>query len=188
MASILTLDNLQNLLGQNIMANGIFNHSMPQIQQTYLSNMLSQVISVNVITPITNLNVTITPKSTNSKILIIAQWNGEWGMADAWNVVFGLQRNGINIGMPVNPQSLQVKGMTVSMTSYPLQAGDFNSTPETASFAFLDTPASVLPQTYSMTAANFYNGGTLYTNRTVGTTNQTNYELTTSHIIALELA
>jgi hypothetical protein len=145
----------------------------------------SQGFSTNSFLNITGLEARITPKSVNSKIVIQARWFGEFTSHGlAWDSVFGLSRNGTQIGRQAGQGNSN--GITIAAQSY--VADDANSTPETMNFFLADFPSTTAEVTYQVTLIAS-NPGTLFTNRTVGqSTSSGGYELGTSGIMLMEIA
>jgi hypothetical protein len=144
-----------------------------------------QGFSTNSFLNVTGLEARITPKSVNSKIVIQARWFGEFTTHGlVWDSVFGLSRNGAQIGRQAGQSNSN--GITIAAQSY--VADDANSTPETMNFFLADFPATTSEVIYQVTLIAS-NGGTLYTNRTVGqSTSSGGYELGTSGIMLMEVA
>ena len=159
------------------------------IQVVNVDNVLrtSQGFSGNVILDISNMVATITPKSASSKIVIQARWFGELtAQGVVWDSVFGVSRNGTQIGRQPDPGATVISGITIGTISY--TADDANSTPEVMNLFTHDFPNSTSVVTYRITYLS-NNGGTIFTNRTVGYANQVNgHELGTSSIMLMEVA
>jgi hypothetical protein len=159
------------------------------IQVVNVDNVLrtSQGFSGNVILEISNMVATITPKSASSKIVIQARWFGELtAQGVVWDSVFGVSRNGTQIGRQPDPGATVISGITIGTISY--TADDANSTPEVMNLFTHDFPNSTSAVTYRITYLS-NNGGTIFTNRTVGYANQVNgHELGTSSIMLMEVA
>lgn len=147
----------------------------------------SQGFSANTAMDVYGMSLSITPKSASSKILVQARWFGEMTAADrVYNSVFGLTRNGTQIGRQTDPGSTVINGITMAALSY--EGTDASSTPETASFFITDSPATTSSVTYSVTFISDA-GGTLYTNRAVGWSGQSSgFELGTSAMVLMEIA
>jgi len=174
--STLKVNNIQNVSGQPNLG------KILQVVQTYYTTPTSQSISAQNYTDITGMSATITPSSTNSRIIIHARWFGE--NSTTWDGGFGLKRNGTIIGAPPSPGS-RAALMTTGSLSYHL-ADDNNSTPETAQLWYVDSPSSTSSTTYTMWYSNT-NSMTLYINRTQGDTDSFNLERGTSAIILMEV-
>lgn len=180
MASIAKFDEWQTTAG-------IPRETVLQVKQTHLRDRYTQSMGASVATDVTDLNVTIVPSSINSRILLFGRWTGEYGSQDrSWNSVWGFKRSGTRIGDHNNPGSTLIYGMGYSSLTY--YADDSNSTGDSMTIFYVDSPATTSSLTYSI-----YNlpqsAYTLYTNRVVGWSGQaTDYELTTSTIIAMEIS
>ena len=136
-------------------------------------------------TSVPNISVTITPKFSNSKILIQCRWFGELSVGTAvWDTMFGLKRGGTSIGHAGATGAAQ--GITMAALSY--YANDGNSTPETVYLDYYDSPASTSALTYEL-CCNSTAAFTLYTNRVVSTlVGAGAYEVGVSSITAWEIA
>ena len=97
----------------------------------------SQGFSLNTILDISGLVATITPKRNTSKIIIQARWFGEvTAQAVLWDSVFGVSRNGTQIGRQPDPGATVISGISIGTLSY--TADDANSTPEAMNFFLSD--------------------------------------------------
>jgi len=165
---------------------GIPRETIVQAKQTHLTTRYTQSITASVATDITNLNVAITPATTNSRILLFGRWCGEYGSTGtSWDGCWGFKRSGTRIGDATGPGSTLIYGMGLSALTY--YGDDVNSTSDSMTIFYIDSPATTSEITYSIYLIT-PNVQTLYTNRTVGWDNQsTGHELTTSTIIAMEI-
>lgn len=147
----------------------------------------SQGFSASTILDISGMQATITPKSASSKIIIQARWFGEFSnVNNQYNSMFGISRNGIQIGRQPDPGATLINGITAPTISY--DQPDSNSTPETAILFIADLPNTTSAITYRMTLIAD-TAATLFTNRMVGWANQTNgYELGSSSMMLMEIA
>jgi hypothetical protein len=103
-----------------------------------------------------------------------------------YNSVFGVSRNGTQIGRQPDPGATIISGITSPAISY--DQPDGNSTPESMSFFLSDSPNSTSALTYRITYLSG-TAGTIFTNRTVGWANQaTSFELGTSGLMLMEVA
>lgn len=166
---------------------GATKETILQVRQTHLTSRYSQSMPANVATDITDLNVSITPSTVNSRIFLFGRWCGEYSAAErSWNSVWGFKRSGTRIGDHASPGATIVYGMGTSAITY--WADDNNSTGDSMTIFYVDSPATTSTISYSIYNVAF-TAYTLYTNRVVGWNNQsTDYELTTSTIIAMEIA
>ena len=172
--SLLKVNNIQNVSGQPNLG------KILQVIQTYYTTPTSQSITAQTYTDITGMSATITPSSTNSRIIIHARWFGE--NTSNWDGGFGIKRNGSIIGAPPSPGS-RAALMTQGSLSY---FNDDSSTPETAQLWYVDSPSSTSSTTYTMWYSNT-NAMTLYINRTVGDVDAFNYERGTCAMILMEV-
>lgn len=159
-----------------------------QVVNTYQVDpySLSVPSSYSTLTDLPGLAATITPKSTSSKIYIIARWFGEYNPVSSmgWSTMFNIKRNGSAIGLPPQPGSLT---LGIAMASIAYYANDNDSTPEMAMFDCIDSPASTTALTYQICVAS-NSGGTMFVNRCVNATTSGAYERGTSSITLMEIA
>ena len=157
--------------------------SVLQVKQTYVDTISSQSSPATTWTPITGLEVSITPSSASNKILIFVEWCGEHSEANPHNTTFGLKRDSTDIGLPASFGNRQ-PGIAPINTSLD---GNADSTPENATYNFLDSPNTTSAITYK--ACVFSQGSsTLYNNRTKDSSNDSiDYERLTSSITAMEV-
>ena len=130
--------------------------------QTHLTTTSSQSNTANVRTNISGLNATITPSTTSKRIKITIRWNGEHSDANNYNSIFGIKRDTTDIGNPAAAGSRPV-GMAIIAVNY---LSDATSTPDSATYTYIDSPATTSATTYHATYLAL-NGGTLYNQRTV---------------------
>ena len=150
--------------------------------QTHLTTTSSQSNSASVRTNISGLNATITPSTTSKRIKITIRWNGEPSSGVNYNQVFGIKRDTTDIG---NPAAAGVRpvGMAIVSVNY---LSDATSTPDSVMYSYIDSPATTSATTYHATYLNV-NAGTLYNQRSVNDTNNTDSERLTSNIILEEI-
>lgn len=156
-----------------------------QVKQTYLDTTSSQSVTANTITEISGLSVDITPTTTTSKMLVFVRWNGE-PSANNNACIFGLRRDSSDIGNPASAGS-RTPAMQIIAQGY--WTADNDSTPDSASYFFLDESrtASLSQITYKATVRN-NNNITLYNQRTVADSDGVGYERLTSSIMVMEVA
>lgn len=157
-----------------------------QVVSTYNTDYVSQSITANTQTNVTNMSVTITPSSTSSKVLIMVDWAGEFGTS-AWDCTMGLKRGTTQIGQPQNTGSTYAGNIGIS-GPYGAYQSDNNSTGEFCSFKYLDSPSTTSATTYYVTAG----GQGTFTLKSGGvyswsTGNTTSYERFTYGMMALEI-
>lgn len=128
---------------------------------------------------ITQLDTSITPKYSNSKIFIQACLTFEVQN----DTVFRLYRDATPIGLNVNDSNYW-SGTWI--TNYD---PDLSSTPNTHTFLYMDSPGVNVPLTYRiMIQSAGIGANTFYLNRAVGSAGQQNYEVAISQIIIQEIA
>jgi len=131
----------------------------------------------------TDLQVTITPSSTSSKIRLDAQVFGEHGDAsNPYNAMVFFYRNTTKLGAAASGSRLV--GVATLPTTFHSNAG---STPEFGSYTFFDEPNTTSAVTYKIGIVS-RNAETFYLNRTVSDTDDTGSDRGTSFISATEIA
>lgn len=132
---------------------------------------------------ISGISVIITPRYKNSLIRIDVRWMGE--VESAWDVVFGVTRNGLLINAPTQEGARNL-ALGVPCQSY--VEDDNNSTLEFCQFSTLDIPNTTAPLTYQLVARSNA-ARTMYTGRVFNSSYpQGNYEQGSTEIIATEYA
>lgn len=156
--------------------------SVIQVQSTLLTSAHTQTITQNTDTDVTGLNVTITPSSTSSKILLFGRCVHEMSVnmhESQWFYRRGSTK--FNTGVSGGNHSI---AMTVTGIGH---ATDHNSTMDTADMITIDSNHNTTsPITYHI-ALSHNQGGTLYVNRVLNSTNAEQYERASSEIIAMEI-
>jgi hypothetical protein len=151
---------------------------------TFITAPTTQSLAAGYHQNISGMEATITPTSVNSKILITVKWHGEFSSdAEVYNTIWGLRRNGQQIGMPLSSGARR-SGITVAVVSY--FAADNTSTAEALYFSYLDSPATTLGVTYQLTCLP-RTAITLYQNRTVADIDNASYERGVSSITLVEV-
>jgi hypothetical protein len=147
----------------------------------------SQGLPVNTFINVGALEARITPKSATSKIIIQARWFGELSAQDVtYNSMWGVSRNGTQIGGQPDPSGTVITGVTTTALSYWLN--DAASTPESMSLFISDTPGTTSEIVYRVTFIAS-GGGTIFNNRVAAWTGQVSgYELGTSSLMLMEVA
>lgn len=181
MASTLKFDRIEILDGTyGIDVNDI---TQSNVVQTHLTSSSSQAITAGVVTAIVDLNATITPTRTTSRIKVTVKWSGEWGVINTQDCVFGLNRGGIAVG---NADIEGVRYSGITGIAYGYYSSDANSTQDSFSFTFIDSPSTTSPILYEVTA-KYTASSTLYNQRTVNGADSAAYERLTSTIILEEV-
>lgn len=152
-----------------------------QVKQQQLSSIGSVSLPAETWVEWPSLNVTITPKSTSSKILVMVNAWGEI-TPNAQDVVYAFKRN--NTVVSRADDSNRHGGLASPLIVY---HGDNDSTAECGTFQYLDSPATTSAITYK---AILRAGAakSLYYNRTVGHANNAYREVYISTITVMEVA
>ena len=151
--------------------------------QTHLITTSSQSNTANTRTNISGLNATITPSTTSKRIKVTVHWCGEHSNSANHNQLFGIKRDTTDVGNPATAGSRPI-GIATIAQGYPV--ADATSTPDTAMYSYIDSPATTSATTYHATYLNV-NAGTLYNQRSVNDSNNTSHERLTSTIILEEI-
>ncbi len=159
--------------------NGTVVQTVVQIKQTLYADWNTVTINTGWV-DVPGLAVSITPTLNTSKIRIDVRWMGEVG--SAWDVVFGVRRNGTLINQP-NADGGRALGLYLPTQTYVVD--DNNSTPELASFFTVDSPGTTSAVSYTL-AATSINTTTLYTGRVMSGTTGYIYEKISCEIVATE--
>ena len=80
---------------------------------------------------ITDLNCTITPKQSNSNMLVHVRWNGEASTAQSQDSSFGLNRDSTALG---NPEASASRRQTLNCISQNYFNADAGNTPDSSQF------------------------------------------------------
>lgn len=151
---------------------------------TYVDSTSTQTLAAGYHQAINRMTATITPSSIASKILITVRWHGEFSDDSAVaNTMWGLQRNGGQIGSPLNPGSRR-NGITTAVVTY--VTAENSSTTEALHFSYLDSPNTATAVTYQLTCWPI-SAITLYHNRTSADVDSSAYERGTSCITLVEV-
>lgn len=157
-----------------------------QVKGTYVDTPDSQVIAAKTRVNISQLSVNITPTTLTSNMLVFVRWNGESSLAAQYDGVFGLRRGSTDLGLQSNVGN-RLTGM--QMTAQGHWSSNADSTPDTASYFYLDEENRTASGQITYNATVIYNqASTLYNQRTVGSTDGSTYERPTSSILVMEVA
>ena len=154
-----------------------------QVVSTTLDTRFSQSISANTNTAITNFQVSITPSSTSSKILLTSSWMGEFGSSDAvYSTMWFFYRDSTKLGHAQTGS--RSCGIQTAALSY--WVNNASSTPESMYMQYIDSPSTTSAITYKV---GLYGdrAHTLWTNGTVTDQDNSSYERGLSSIIAMEI-
>jgi hypothetical protein len=151
--------------------------------QTHLITTSSQSISASTVTNITGLNATITPSTTSKRIKVTVRWTGEYSHTQPYNNVHGLKRDTTAIGQPAAAGSRPI-GIAAHLQGSDVQ--NATSTMDSASYSYIDSPATTSSITYYATFQQ-PDAGTLYNQRTLQDTDTVSHERLTSTMILEEI-
>ena len=157
-----------------------------QVKQTWVDTTSSQALTGSSRVNLTGLTLTITPLSSTSNMLITVRWTGESTTTNFENNVFGIRRNGTDIG---NPASDGIRPAGMACPSFGFWNDNADTTPDNAVYQYLDTSRSsgTSAITYTASIMSIINQ-TLYNNRTRTDGNNLESERLTSSIIVMEVA
>ena len=157
-----------------------------QVKQTHLITADSQSLTSGTLAEISNLSVSITPKSSTSDMMVFVRWHGEFSTQTNYNHVFGVRRDSTDVG---NPAAASNRPVGMATPSQGFWSNDANSTPDNVVYSFLDTTRSsgTSQITYKATVLPGATG-TQYNQRTVADTDSVDGERLTSNIIVMEVA
>jgi len=162
-------DNFDTSIGSNIV-------------QTHVTSASAQALTANTRVDILALTANITPKYTTSKIMVEVRWQGECDGGNE-NIVFGIRRGGVDVG---NGDASGTRATGIAGISQGYAQIDNQSTMDSATYSFLDTPSTTSETTYTATIMN-RNASIMYYNQTVGAGDGSAYERLTSSITLTEV-
>ena len=136
--------------------------------------------SNNSFSDITGLTVTITPKSTSSKILLLCNISLS-AASDATGRAFKVLRGSTAIGVGNDGSRPQVSFFGSPMSADTNMQG-------TTSWHFLDSPSSTSALTYKVQMSGFNGGITTYINRNINGNGQPYDAIASSNFTAIEVA
>lgn len=191
MSSIIKVDAIQNTSGtssMSIASNGFVIPPAGGLIQTQYSQKIDVgtiALSANTYTPLhSDLEVTITPTSSNSIIKLEGQIFGEHGnYGNVYNSMVFFYRDTIRLGAPTAGN--RMVGVGILPRTY--EAANASSTPEFAMFSFYDNPSTTSAITYKL-GIIVDAVETFYINQTAGDTDINYHERGTSFISATEIA
>lgn len=161
---------------------GTYGQPILQAKQTVKSNVFSVTVNNMDWENITGLDVSITPQSSSSKILIMVTIGG-WGIGSSGQR-FGLalKRNTTLIGLA----SASGNRTRASVATMGFEGGT-DGIENGAAFNFLDSPSSTSSITYRTCVNAEGNGREVFINRGHNSSNQDETFLTCSTITAFEI-
>ena len=153
--------------------------SVLQVVNTTYTGAFSQTLSYN--TKINNVQASITPTNTSSKILIMCHVFWEGSLPDH-NMGWFLYRDSTLLRAPTAGSRTPV----ISMAGTGYYDNDQASTPTTVAIHYFDTPSTTSAITYA--PGVYTTSGTIYINRTVIDADANGYERGISSITLMEIA
>jgi len=144
-----------------------------------------RLIAANANDSTSHLSVNITPNFSTSKILISARLFYEGTNSSNHEYLFDIYRDTTKLGQP--RVGSRRGGISATNISYS-QSQDINSTPETQSINFYDSPNTTSQINYSVSFNHSGTTGNLYMNRAGFDNDSLAYERGVSIIIAQEIA
>ena len=151
--------------------------------QTHSITASSQALTADTTTNMTGLNATITPSTTSKRIKVSVRWAGEFSV-DSHNCVFGIKRGSTAVG---NPAAAGLRSVGITVMAINFYSVNNDSTPETAIYSYVDSPATTSATTYHATVTH-QSSATMYHNQTKdATSNNDSRERLTSSITLEEV-
>ena len=161
---------------------GEYGQPILQAKQTVKANTFSVTVNNMVWENITDLDVSITPQSSSSKILIMVTIGG-WGIGSTdQRFGFALKRGTTLIGLGSTSGN-----RTRSSVATQGFAGGTDGIENGVAFNFLDSPSSTSALTYRTCVNAEGNGRTVFINRGHNSSNQDETFVTCSTITAFEI-
>lgn len=130
-----------------------------------------------------SMEVSITPKTSTSRFRVDVRWFGE--VSSAWDVTFGITRNGTAINLPSQEYS---RHGCLGMPNQSYVNDDNDSTPEYSFFSTIDSPNTLSTLTYRMVYRCYSGTRTIYNGRVFSGTTNGNYEQGSASITVTEYA
>jgi len=192
MSSILKVDQLQDSGGNNLVTSngsGVITSAgfgkIGQVISTFYNTPTSQSVGGSTDTSITGINVSITPSSTSSKILLFARFFGEASASQYWNTMYFFRRGTTKIGSAAAAGNRNVGATTHTINYF---TNEQSTTPDPMAPLFhLDSPNTTSEITYHLGINVSDSSYTLYINRTVSDTDFHSRERGSSEITAMEV-
>lgn len=186
-AGKLPTDSIQSVAAANIKTPLSYAGCAPgqvlQVQTTYYNWYNSMTLTGSWQT-VSGLSVNITPKFNNSKIRVDVRWFGE--VSSAWDVTFGVTRNGTAINLPTQQSS---RYGCLGMPNQSYVQDDNDSTPESSNFFTIDSPNTTSAITYAMVVRAYTSDSrAFWTGRVFNGTSTGSYEQGSTSITVTEYA
>lgn len=154
-----------------------------QVIQNHVTTTSSQSVNASTVTDISGLNVSITPSSSSSKILVKVRWMGDGSNGDINDGMWGIKRNSTVIGNP-SAAGNRIVGIAGIYMGYTVNtdAASMDST----MYEYLDSPSTTSAITYHATFT-VKTAQTMYNNISRGDGDATHVERGTSTITVMEI-
>jgi hypothetical protein len=130
-----------------------------------------------------HLSLSITPKSTSSKILLTASIFFE-GDQDNYVYLWSFYRDSTKLAAPIAGSNRR-SGIAMTATSY--HAADASSTPDCVNYHYYDSPSTTSAITYACSFNHQTSGAIAYLNQTVNASDGGDNERGISILIAQEI-
>jgi len=163
---------------------GVTNNRVLQIQHVRNETPSSQYITAGSDVYIPDLEIDITPASSNSTFLLLAQWCGECGDTNIpYNSGLYFRRSGTRL----SPSGTGNRAAIIAplAVSFHLNAA---STLESCNAMYFDSPSTTSQITYTVNFDDVYANTTLFTNRTEDDSDSTTFERGVSTFVVMEIA
>lgn len=153
-----------------------------QVVSTVKTDTFSSTTGANNYVNVTGLSATITPSSTSSKILILAQVSGSGGVTTVNG--FQARLTGGNSGNYVGDAA---GSRTRGVAQEAVASGDQNRVFQ-INMMYLDSPATTSATTYQVTVSAIGASDTVYVNRSVTDTDSNMFMRAASSITVMEIS
>lgn len=130
--------------------NGVVKGTVLQTQTYMYKDYASQYFPAHTRSAVVGCSVSIQPTASTNKILIMVNWMGEQSVSNSWNQMFGLMRDGVELGVPNDLGTTYAGNFGIMPPSLSYTASDANSTPDSVCFHYIDTPGTLNPVTYAL--------------------------------------
>ena len=177
---------LTQITGDGLATSGLPTGTVLQVQYTQYTGTFSQSLTSNTSTILGSavLTLDITPSSTSSIIKLDSHIFHEWSnQAYATENVWFFYRDSTLLRAPTDGN----RACGISTSTLTHHTDDATSTPEMVYYTYFDAPSTTSQITYKV-GVRVYASSTLYVNRTVNDTNNTQAERGISFISATEIA
>jgi hypothetical protein len=163
---------------------GVTNNRVLQVKHVRNETPSSQYITAGSDVYIPGLEIDITPASSNSTFLLLAQWCGECGDTNIpYNSGLYFRRSGTGL----LPSGASNRGAFISPLAISFHLNSA-STLESCNAMYLDSPSTTSEITYTVNFQNAYANTTIFTNRTEEDGDSSTYERGVSTFLVMEIA